>query len=285
MLRKNKSDVSSTQSNEIVLLIIVAVIASLCMLILGILIGYALKAKYSKVIVKKFDSFLSKKRHGGSGTPTLPKRMPTSSISSSESGITNNSTERKFNPYQYSQTQPSSGKESSRNNSSASSNTSVHQTLSSSKQHLIKPAPPPPPHRIDYFTVQNDYGLLPPINGRNYAIKVTAPPPIAPPQLPVTSPLQHRLSSTSSSSTADSSASSTSSSYSGVAYNLLNSQTCLLNSVVGIGVAGSSLASQPAMSSKQSNINSSSEVCWFNRVKKVTYCEKLFNSLRNYFIE
>lgn len=171
---------------------------------------------------------------------------------------TANSSLRKFNPYQYAANRPSvdsssllygsvdktsssssssSSKSSdccSRQNSNASSeNKATHLKIMKSKNVIGR----------DYFTVQNDYGLLPPsvctLNNPSQRHYLKPPPPIAPPQLPI----QHRLSSTSSSTT--------DSSYCGVGYNLMNSQSCLLNGVLSAGAV---------VLSKQSNINSSSEV-------------------------
>lgn len=258
------------------MLIIVSITASLCMLILGILIGYALKAKYSKTIMKKFDSLMSKN----------PLSKPPAHPPSSSAGITLNDTSsssstRKFNPYQFAANTKTTNidgssllygsmgnKTSSSSSSSAASssskssdccsrqnsNASVDGIKTASSQHLKLMKSKNVIGR-DFFTVQNDYGLLPPssscaLNNQSSSSQrhyLKPPPPIAPPQLPHTLQ-QHRLSSTSSSSTTDSS-------YCGVAYNLMNSQSCLLN---GVLAAAAAAAVPPA--SKQSNINSSSEV-------------------------
>lgn len=238
MFHKIKSDFQ--QPNEIVLFVIVSVTASICMLMLGILIGYVLKAKYSKSILKKFDSLFSKAQR--------PKQPPPSSQLSTTS--TDISGARKFNPYQFATTtarpndhssllygsvgnkttsSSSDGRCSRQNSNLSSENRTAQLKLMKSKNLITR----------EYFTVQNDYGLLPGFaTAQRHYLK--PPPPIAPPQLPI----QHRLSSTSSSTT--------DSSYCGVGYNLMNSQTCLING-----------GSQPPLS-KQSNVNSGSEV--INRI-------------------
>lgn len=281
---------SQQSSEQVVLFTLISLTASLCMLVLGILIGYALKARYSKVIKEKFESVMRR-------NPLRKQQPPSATASSSVIGAASsavtlstvdttsvntntNTAGRKFNPYQYATRQQenssllygsvnnktitSSSSSSSRSpseccsrqNSNASSkdsngnggHNSSSVKLMKSKNLITR----------EYFTVQNDYGLMPPcgagpagtFTSRHYS---KPPPPIAPPQIP-----SHRLSSTSSANTESSSASPTSSSsYSAAgAYNLVSSQTCLLNGVV----AGSSVSSQPPLSSKQSNNISTSEV-------------------------
>lgn len=275
---------SQQSSEQVVLFALISLTASLCMLVLGILIGYALKARYSKVIKEKFESMMRR-------NPLRKQPPPSATASSSVIGaassavtlstvdttsVNTNTAGRKFNPYQYATRQQenssllygsvnnktitssssrSSSECCSRQNSNASSKDSNGNGHNSSSMKLMKSK-----NLItrEYFTVQNDYGLMPPCSAgaagtftsRHYS---KPPPPIAPPQIP-----SHRLSSTSSANTESSSASpSSTSSYSAAgAYNLVNSQTCLLNGVI----AGSSVSSQPPLSSKQSNNISTSEV-------------------------
>jgi hypothetical protein len=203
------------------------------------------------------DSILRKKQKSNTPKPPAPMLSMPLSTSNIETSV------RKFNPYQYatSTTRPN-GDDSSlygsvNNNtnlnthtnklSSTSSECCSRQSSNASDQNLkfnnntvagsvsggnFKLMKSKNLITREYFTVQNDYGILPLSTSNCARHYMKPPPPIAAPQLP----LQHRLSSTSSS---------TDSSYC-AAYNLINSQTCLLNGTVA--------------PKQQPQINSSSEV-------------------------
>lgn len=221
------------------MLLIVSVTASLLMLILGFLIGYTIKTNYSKTIIEKFDLLLRKKQMKKPPCSSAKNVLHTykkdilssSSLQKCEYSINTNRPFAESCFLQYGLV----GKKTSLSPSSSSNsffklidNCSRQNctTNSDKKQAHLKFLESKNPTTSEYFTVQNDYSILPLASVilndhslRDYQKKTLH---IVPPQVP----LQHRLSFTSSSTT--------NSSDCGVASNLINSHTCLLNVISGV---------------------------------------------------
>lgn len=245
------------QSNEFATLLIVSVTASLLMLILGFLIGYAIKTDYSKTFFGKFDLLNRKKQVTKPSCPSTENflnayQKDTLSISSLHKCDPNQCSINTNRPFAESCFLQNGlvGKKTSFS-SSLSSNSFFKLIDNCSRQNCTANNYEKEGHlnflesknRIasEYFTVKNDYSILPLasviLNNHSLSDYHKIPLPIVPSQVP----LQHRLSFTSSSTT--------NSSDRGVAKNLINSHTCLLNGISGVA----------RTKSKQSN-NSSCEV-------------------------
>lgn len=210
------------QTNDPILIVVfVSLVVSFVMLVCGILIGYVLKAKYSKVIVKKMDSYLSSKKKAN-GTGGDPGKYSSGGQPITASNVVSNQYQPQSKIYSFKNKHPqlqqqinylSDDYKLNLNDESLTESTSTSSSVQKQQQHMMA-------------TNNNDYGggMLPIHKGLTAVVtSTTTTTSTSGPSTP------HRLSSSSSSTDSASASASTSSTSSYCApYNLVNSQTCLL---------------------------------------------------------